>query len=83
MSLIFVSDQNECEQNPNVCGANTNCEDKLPPTKYECYCDPGYKPKDGSITECEGLCHSQLKDLPILIPEVVKLFCQFLERRVI
>ena len=51
-------DINECSNDDlNDCGSNTVCEDKLPPTKYECHCNPGYKPKDGSNTECEGTCH--------------------------
>ena len=55
--ILLVTDKNECEENPNICGRGrcTNTEGS-----YRCTCDTGYElSPDG--TTCVG--RSKAKDI--------------------
>lgn len=49
-------DNNECEENPSICGANANCNNTE--GSYSCYCQEGYANKvvdDKSKAKCEDI----------------------------
>ena len=45
-------DVDECANDPDICGANAQCHNKL--GSHECICDAGYMM--GKDKTCEGMC---------------------------